>query len=107
MRESLSIEETLPLFYLGGVQASGQELIINFGFGEVDIGQNIRWIADELEKLLVQCDVVTINSFMSPSQKRRDMAKEFIELDDFFEVIVDVPLEVSEDRDVKGIKKKA
>ena len=48
-----------------------------------------------------------MNSFISPSQEMRDMAREIIGPDDFFEVFVDAPLEVCEKRDVKGIYKKA
>ncbi len=78
----------------------------NLGFGEADRGENIRRIA-EVTKLFVQCGVVTMNSFISPSQEMRDMAKEIIGPDDFFEVFVDASLEVCEERDVKGIYKKA
>lgn len=78
----------------------------NLGFGEEDRRENIRRIA-EVTKLFVQCGVVTMNSFISPSQEMRDMAREIIGPDDFFEVFVDAPLEVCEERDVKGIYKKA
>ena len=78
----------------------------NLGFGEADRAENIRRIA-EVTKLFVQCGVVTMNSFISPSQDMRDMAREIIGPDDFFEVFVDASLEVCEGRDVKGIYKKA
>ena len=78
----------------------------NLGFREKDRVENIRRIA-EVTKLLVQCGVVTMNSFISPSQKMRDMAREIIGPEIFFEVYVDAPLEVCEERDVKGVYKKA
>ena len=78
----------------------------NLGFGEEDRRENIRRIA-EVTKLFVQCGVVTMNSFISPSQEMRDMARDIIGSEDFFEVFVDAPLEVCEERDVKGMYKKA
>lgn len=78
----------------------------NLGFGEEDRRENIRRIA-EVTKLFVQCGVVTMNSFISPLQEMRDMAKEIIGQEDFLEVFVDAPLEVCEERDVKGMYKKA
>lgn len=78
----------------------------NLGFGEKDRQENIRRIA-EVTKLFVQCGVVMMNSFISPSREMRDMAREIIGPDDFFEVFVDASLEVCEERDVKGIYKKA
>ena len=78
----------------------------NLGFGEEDRRENIRRIA-EVTKLFVQCGVVTMNSFISPFQEMRDMAKEIIGADDFLEVFVDAPLDVCESRDVKGLYKKA
>lgn len=78
----------------------------NLGFGEEDRRENIRRIA-EVTKLFVQCGVVTMNSFISPSQEMRDMARDIIGPEDFLEVFVDAPLEVCEERDVKGMYKKA
>ncbi len=78
----------------------------NLGFGKEDRQENIRRIA-EVTKLFVQCGIVTMNSFISPSQEMRDMAKAIIGPDDFLEVFVDAPLEVCEQRDVKGLYKKA
>ena len=77
----------------------------NLGFGKEDRRENIRRIA-EVTKLFVQCGIVTINSFISPSQQMRDMARDIIGSDDFFEVFVDAPLDVCEERDVKGLYKK-
>lgn len=78
----------------------------NLGFDEEDRVENIRRIA-EVTKLFVQCGVVTLNCFISPSREMRQMAKDIIGADDFVEVFVDTSLEECEARDVKGLYKKA
>jgi len=78
----------------------------NLGFSEDDRRENIRRIA-EVSKLFVHCGIVTINSFVSPTRAMRHMAREIIGKDDFVEVYVNAPLEVCEQRDVKGLYAKA
>ena len=78
----------------------------NLGFTEADRVENIRRIA-EVAKLFVDCGVVTIASFISPTEQIRQMAADIIGKDDFFEIYVNTPLEVCEERDVKGLYKKA
>lgn len=78
----------------------------NLGFGEEDRVENIRRIA-EVTKLFVQCGVVTLNCFISPTREMRQMAKDIIGADDFIEVFVDTSLAECEARDVKGLYKKA
>lgn len=77
----------------------------NLGFSEEDRIENIRRAA-ETAKLFVQSGVVTICSFISPTEKIRQMAKQIIG-EDFLEVYINAPLEVCEQRDVKGLYKKA
>ena len=77
----------------------------NLGFSEEDRIENIRRAA-ETAKLFVQSGVVTICSFISPTEAIRDMAKKIIG-DDCLEVFINAPLEVCEQRDVKGLYKKA
>ncbi len=77
----------------------------NLGFSEEDRLENIRRAA-ETAKLFVQSGVVTICSFISPTEKIRQMAKSIIG-DDCMEVYINAPLEVCEQRDVKGLYKKA
>ena len=77
----------------------------NLGFSEEDRIENIRRAA-ETAKLFVQCGIVTICSFISPTQKIREMAKSIIG-DNYLEVYINAPLEVCEQRDVKGLYKKA
>jgi adenylylsulfate kinase len=78
----------------------------NLGFSEEDRLENIRRVA-EITKLFVESGVITINSFISPTESIRTLAKSIIGEADFNEVFVDCPLEVCEKRDVKGLYKKA
>jgi adenylylsulfate kinase len=78
----------------------------NLTFSEEDREENIRRIA-EVSKLFLNCGIVTINSFISPTERMRQLAIDIIGLDDFIEVYVNAPLEVCEQRDVKGLYAKA
>lgn len=78
----------------------------NLGFSEEDRRENIRRAA-EVAKLFAQCGVITICSLISPTHGIRQMAQEIIGDDLYFEVYIDCPLEVCEQRDVKGLYAKA
>ena len=78
----------------------------NLGFSEEDRVENIRRIA-EVSKLFVDTGIVTIAAFISPSNTLRQMAASIIGETDFIEVYVDTPLSVCEQRDVKGLYKRA
>lgn len=78
----------------------------NLGFSEEDRKENIRRIA-EISKLFVNCGIITINSFVSPSDELRDMARSIIGEKDFHLIYVNSPLEVCEKRDTKGLYAKA
>jgi len=78
----------------------------NLGFTEEDRLENIRRIS-EVSKLFLNCGIITINSFVSPTAAIRDLAKEIIGEDDFLEVYINTSLEECEKRDVKGLYKKA
>ena len=78
----------------------------NLGFSDEDRTENIRRAA-EVSKLFAQAGLVTICSLISPTQAIRTMAREVIGEDLFFEVFVNCPLEVCEERDVKGLYAKA
>ena len=78
----------------------------NLGFSEEDRVENIRRIA-EVSKLFVDSGIVTIAAFISPSNTLRRMAASIIGETDFIEVYVDTPLSVCEQRDVKGLYKRA
>ena len=78
----------------------------NLGFSEADRSENIRRIA-EVSKLFVDCGIVTIAAFISPTHALRRMASEIIGEDDFLDVDVSTPIEECERRDVKGLYAKA
>lgn len=78
----------------------------NLGFSLNDRHENIRRIA-EVSKLFINCGIITINSFISPTEKIRKMAKSIIGEEDFISVYINAPVEVCEKRDVKGLYKKA
>lgn len=78
----------------------------NLVFSEADRTENIRRIA-EVSKLFVDCGIVTIAAFISPTHAIRRMASEIIGEDDFLEVYVSTPIEECERRDVKGLYAKA
>lgn len=74
-------------------------------FTEADRLENIRRVV-EISKMLVQKDIVTICSFITPMQKQRALCREVLN-GRYFEVFVDCPVSVCEERDVKGLYKKA
>lgn len=78
----------------------------NLGFSEDDRRENIRRIA-EVTKLFLDCGIVTINCFVSPTNEIREQAKTIIGENDFLEIFINTPLEICEQRDVKGLYKKA
>lgn len=56
---------------------------------------------------MTDAGLITLVAFISPYRVEREMARELIGEDSFVEIFVDAPLEVVEDRDVKGLYKKA
>jgi adenylylsulfate kinase len=78
----------------------------NLSFSEADRLENIRRAA-EVSKLFLNCGIITICSFISPTEEIRDIARNIVGSNDFFEVYINAPLEICEQRDVKGLYKKA
>lgn len=78
----------------------------NLSFTEADRKENIRRIA-EVSKLFMKGGVILINCFISPTKEIRDQAREIVGDKDFFEIYVNTPLEVCEQRDEKGLYTKA
>ncbi|MDF1690919.1 MAG: adenylyl-sulfate kinase [Zhongshania sp.] len=80
----------------------------NLGFSAEDRTENIRRIG-EISKLFVDTGVIVLSSFVSPYRADRDIVRDLHVAGDmdFIEVHVDVPLEVAEERDPKGLYKKA
>jgi len=78
----------------------------NLGFNTEDRLENIRRIA-EISKLYLHSGIITINSFISPAREMRELARNIIGAPDFIEVYINAPLQVCEQRDVKGLYQKA
>lgn len=78
----------------------------DLGFTEEDRVENIRRVA-EVAKLMVDAGLIVLVSFISPFRNERQMARELFAEGEFIEVFVDTPLEICEQRDVKGLYKKA
>ena len=77
----------------------------NLGFSPADRTENIRRIG-EVAKLFTDAGVVALTAFISPYRADRDQVRALMP-EDFVEVLVDCPVEVCEQRDVKGLYKKA
>ena len=78
----------------------------DLGFTDRDRVENIRRVA-EVAKLLVDAGLIVLASFISPFRSERQMARELFNDDEFVEVFVDTPLAICEQRDPKGLYKKA
>ncbi|XP_045135378.1 bifunctional 3'-phosphoadenosine 5'-phosphosulfate synthase-like isoform X5 [Portunus trituberculatus] len=105
--EEYLVSKGIPAYCLDGDNMR-HGLNKNLGFSDEDREENIRRVS-EVAKLFADSGVVALCSFVSPFSKDRLQAKK-IHVDaglPFFEVFVDTPLEVCEERDVKGLYKKA
>jgi len=78
----------------------------NLGFSPEDREENIRRIG-EVAKLFAQAGVITMTAFISPYRRDRERARQLLEDGEFIEVFVKVSLEEAEQRDPKGLYKKA
>ncbi len=78
----------------------------DLGFTDADRVENIRRVA-ETAKLFVDAGLIVLVSFISPFRSERQMARDLVEAGEFIEIFVDTPLAVAEERDVKGLYKKA
>ena len=78
----------------------------NLGFSPEDRAENIRRIG-EVAKLFTDANIITITAFISPYRKDREEARALQKEGEFIEVYVKCPVEVCEERDVKGLYKKA
>ena len=78
----------------------------DLGFTDFDRVENIRRVG-EVAKLMVDAGLIVLTAFISPFTAERRMARAMVKDDEFFEVYVDVPIAVAEQRDVKGLYKKA
>jgi adenylylsulfate kinase len=81
-------------------------LCSDLDFSENDRSENIRRIA-EMVKLFLDAGVISLTAFISPLKKDRERVKQLLGEGNIFEIYCDCPLEVCEQRDVKGLYKKA
>ncbi len=78
----------------------------NLGFSADDRAENIRRIG-EVGKLFVDAGLITLSSLVSPYRADRDQVRALLAEDQFFEIYVNTPLEICEQRDPKGLYKRA
>jgi bifunctional enzyme CysN/CysC len=78
----------------------------DLGFTETDRIENIRRVG-EVAKLMADAGLIVLTAFISPFRAERDMVRSMLPEGEFIEIFVDTPLEVAEERDVKGLYKKA
>ena len=83
-----------------------QGLNKDLGFTDADRVENIRRIS-EVAKLMMDAGLIVITAFISPFKQEREMAKQLIGEENFIEIFVDTPIEICEERDPKGLYKKA
>ncbi len=78
----------------------------DLGFTDTDRVENIRRVA-EVSKLMVDAGLITLVSFISPFHSERQMARDLLNKNEFFEIFINTSLEECEKRDPKGLYKKA
>lgn len=78
----------------------------DLGFTDADRVENIRRVG-EVAKLMTDAGLIVLTAFISPFRVERQMVRDMMDDGEFIEVFVDTPLEVAEQRDVKGLYKKA
>jgi len=78
----------------------------NLTFSSEDRAENIRRIS-EVSKLFLNCGVVTLNCFVSPTIEIRNIAKKIIGAENFIEVYINTSVDACEKRDIKGLYQKA
>ena len=83
-----------------------QGLCGDLGFTDSDRTENIRRIG-ELAKLMAEAGIITLTAFISPFISDRDIARKLVPSGDFLEIYCSCPIETCEQRDVKGLYKKA
>ncbi|WP_163560409.1 sulfate adenylyltransferase subunit CysN [Halomonas sp. NO4] len=78
----------------------------DLGFTDADRVENIRRVS-EMARLMVDAGLIVLTAFISPFRSERQMARDLMGDDEFIEIYVDTPLDVAEERDPKGLYKKA
>jgi adenylylsulfate kinase len=103
--ESLLFEKDYKTYLLDG-DIIRMGLNHDLGFSDEDRIENIRRIA-EVARLMLDSGVIVLAAFISPFRANRDAVKTIVGAENYIEVFVDAPIEVCEQRDVKGLYKKA
>jgi adenylylsulfate kinase len=78
----------------------------DLGFSAKDREENVRRIG-EVARLFVDAGIVVLTAFISPFRKDRDFARSLVEKNEFVEIYLKCPLHICEERDVKGLYRKA
>ena len=78
----------------------------DLGFTDADRVENIRRIS-HVARLMADSGLIVLVSFISPFRSERQMARNLLPAGEFVEIFIDTPIEVAEERDVKGLYKKA
>ena len=78
----------------------------DLGFTDKDRVENIRRVA-EVAKLMCDAGLIVITAFISPFRAEREMARSLFQSDEFKEIFISTPLKIAEQRDPKGLYKKA
>ncbi|ABO91488.1 adenylylsulfate kinase [Aeromonas salmonicida subsp. salmonicida] len=78
----------------------------DLGFDDAARQENIRRVG-EVAKLMVDAGLIVLTAFISPFRAERELVRNLLGADEFVEVFVDAPLAVCEERDPKGLYKKA
>lgn len=78
----------------------------DLGFGDTDRIENIRRIG-EVSRLFVDAGIIVLSAFISPFCYDRRIVRDLVDAGEFIEVFIDTPLEICEQRDPKGLYKKA
>ena len=103
--EDKLFEHGIRTFVLDGDNVR-QGLCKDLGFSDADRTENIRRIG-EVSKLMLNAGVVVMTAFISPFRKDRQIVRELVQKGDFIEIYCQSSLEVCEQRDPKGLYKKA
>lgn len=78
----------------------------NLGFTETDRQENIRRIA-EVTKLFLNAGVITLNSFITPTEEIREVVRNIVGQENIIDIFVNPPMATCEERDTKGLYAKA
>jgi len=83
-----------------------QGLCKDLGFSDADRTENIRRIG-EVSKLMMDAGMIVLTAFISPFRKDRDIVRKLVQPEDFIEIFCKATLDICEQRDPKGLYKKA